>query len=108
MFVFVFVITEYRFFFLPVGNPKIIKIQTYGTVILPFVLYGYVTWALTMWEERKLKVFENRVLRKMLRTQREKVAGKWRRLHNEELYNMDYSPILIRVIQIKKNEISHV
>ena len=44
---------------------KNINIEIYGTIILPFILYGCETWSLTLWKQRRLRVFENRVLRKI-------------------------------------------
>ena len=52
---------------------------------MPVVLYGCETWALTLREERKLRVFENKVLRRIFGPRRDEVMGEWRRLHNEEL-----------------------
>jgi len=49
------------------------------------VLYGCETWSLTLTEERRLRVFENRVLRRIFGLTRDEVTGEWRRLHNEEL-----------------------
>jgi len=57
----------------------------YRTIILPVVLYGCETWSLTLREERKLRVFENMVLRRIFGPKRDEVTGEWRRLHNEEL-----------------------
>ena len=64
---------------------KNLKIKVYGTIILPVVLYGCETWSLTLREERKLRVFENKVLRRIFGPKTDEVTGKWRRLHNEEL-----------------------
>jgi len=64
---------------------KNLKIQIYTTIILPVVLYGCETWSLTLREERRLRVFENRVLRRILGPKRVEVIGEWRKLHNEEL-----------------------
>jgi len=58
------------------------------TVTLPVVLYGCETWSLTSREERKLRVFENKVLRRIFGPRRDEVMGKWRRLHNEELNDL--------------------
>ena len=57
----------------------------YRTIILPVVLYGYETWSLTLREERRLRVFENRVLRRVFGPKKDEVTGEWRKLHNEEL-----------------------
>jgi hypothetical protein len=65
-----------------------IKIEIYRTIILPVALYGCETWSLTLTEERRLRVFENRVLRRMFAPQRDEVTGEWRQRHNEELRAM--------------------
>jgi len=54
---------------------KILKIEIYRTVILPVVLYGYETWSLTLREERRLRVFENRVMRRIFWPKRDEVTG---------------------------------
>ena len=64
---------------------KNLKIKIYRTIILPVVLYGCETWSLTLLEERKLRVFENMVLRRIFGPRRDEVTGEWGRLHNEEL-----------------------
>jgi hypothetical protein len=74
-----------------------IKIRIYKTMVLPVVLYGCETWSLTLKEEHRLRVFENRMLRRMLK--REEVTGGWRKLHNEELHNLYCSPSIIRKIK---------
>ena len=58
------------------------KIKMYGTIMLPVVLYGCETWLLTLREEHKLRVCENRVLRKIFEPKRDKVIREWRKLHN--------------------------
>ena len=68
-----------------------------------FVLYGCETWLLTLREERKLRVFENMVLRRIFGPKREEVTGEWRRLHNEELYDL-YSTQYCAGDKIEKNE----
>ena len=68
--------------------PKYIKIKTYRTIILPVVLYGCETWSPTLREERRLRVFENRVLRRIFGPKGDEVTGEWRRLRNEELYDL--------------------
>jgi hypothetical protein len=60
------------------------KIKKYRTTILPVVLYGCETWSLTLREEHRLRVFENRVLRRIFGHKRDEVTGEWRRLHKEE------------------------
>jgi len=64
---------------------KNLKIKIYRTVILPVVLYGCETWSLTLREERSLRVFENRVLRRIFGPKRDEATWEWRKLHNEEL-----------------------
>jgi hypothetical protein len=67
---------------------KNIKITIYKTIILPVVLYGCETWSLTLKEEHRLRVFENRVLRRIFGPKMDDVTGDWRKLHNEELHNL--------------------
>ena len=76
---------------------KNLKIKIYRTIILP-VLYGCETWSLTLREERKLRVFENMVLRRIFGPRRDEVAGEWR-LHKEELNDLFSSPNIMRVIK---------
>jgi hypothetical protein len=64
-------------------------------------LYGCEKWSLTLREDHRLRVFENRVLRIIFGPKREEVAGGWRRLHNEELRNLYVSPNVIRVIKLR-------
>jgi hypothetical protein len=77
---------------------KNLKIKIYKTVILPVVLYGCETWSVTLGEEHRLRVFENRVLRKIFGPKREE-DGSWRKLHNNELHDLYYSPNIVRVIK---------
>jgi hypothetical protein len=65
--------------------PKNIKIRIYKSIILLVVLYGCETWSLTLKKGHKLRVFENRVLRKIIGPKRDEVTGGRRKLHNEEL-----------------------
>ena len=67
---------------------KNLKIKIYRTIILPVVLYGCETWSLTLREERRLRVFENRVLRRIFGPKRDGETGEWRKLHNEELNDL--------------------
>ena len=73
--------------------------KIYRTIILPLVLYGYETWSLTSREERRLRVFENRVLRRVFGPRRDDVTGEWRKLHNEELNDLYCSTNIVRVIK---------
>jgi hypothetical protein len=75
---------------------KNVKIKIYKTIILPFVLYGCETWSLMLREEHRLRVFENRVLRRIFGPKRDEVTGEWRKLHNEELRNLCSTPDIIR------------
>ena len=67
---------------------KTLKIKIYGTIILPVALFGCENFSLTLREERRLRVFENRVLRRVFRPKRDEVTGEWRKLHNEELRDL--------------------
>ena len=78
---------------------KNLKIKIYRNIILPVVLYGCETWSLTLREENKLRVFENRVLRRIFGPRRDEVTGEWRRLHNDELNDLYSSPNIVRVIK---------
>jgi len=69
-------------------------IKKYRTIILPFVFCGCGTWSLTLGEKRRLRVFENRVLRRIYGPKRDEVTGEWRKLHNEELNNRTPHPTL--------------
>jgi hypothetical protein len=66
---------------------------------MPVVLYECETWSLTLREECKLRVLENRVLRRIFGPKRGEVTGEWRRLHNEELNDLYSSPNIVRVIK---------
>ena len=81
---------------------KNLKIKIYRTIILPVVLYGCETWSLTLREERRLRVFENRVLRRIFEPKRDEVTGEWRKLHNEDLNNLYSSPNILRVIKSRR------
>jgi hypothetical protein len=75
-----------------------LKIKIYKAVIMPVMLYGCETWSLTLGEEHRLRVFENRVLRKIFGPKREE-DGSWRKLHNDELHSLYSSPKIGRVIK---------
>jgi len=78
------------------------KIRFIYVIILPVVLYGCETSSLTLREERKLRVFENMVLRRISGPRRDKVTGEWRRLHNEELNDLYSSPNIVRVMKWRR------
>jgi len=78
---------------------KNLKIKIYRTISLPVVLYGCETWSLTLREERRLRVFENKVLRRLFGPRRDEVTGDWRRMHNEELNDLYSSPNIVGVIK---------
>ena len=75
---------------------KNLKTEIYRTIILHVVLYGCETWSVTLREEHRLRVFENRVLRRIFGPRRDVVTGEWRKLHNEELNDLYSHPILFR------------
>ena len=77
---------------------KYLKIKIYRTIILPVVLYGCKTWSLTLREERRLRVFENRVLRRVFGPKRDEVTREWRKFHNEELRDLYSIPNILRVV----------
>jgi hypothetical protein len=79
-----------------------VKIKIFKTIILPVVLYGCETWSLKLREEHRLRVFENRVLRRILGPKRDEVTGGWRKLHNEELHGLYSSPSSVRAIKARK------
>jgi hypothetical protein len=80
---------------------KYLKIKIYRTIILTVVLYGCETWSLILSEERRLRVFEIRVLR-AFGPKRDEVTGKWRKLHNEELNALYSLPNIVRVVKSRQ------
>ena len=88
--------------YIPWRLSKNLKTKIYRTIILPVVLYGCEAWSLTAREERKLRVFENMVLRRICGPRRDEVTGEWRRLHNEELNGLYSSPNIVRVIKSRR------
>jgi hypothetical protein len=74
---------------------KNLKIKVYRTIILPVVLYACENCSLTLREERRLRVFENRVLRRVFGPKRDEVSGEWRKLHTEELNDLYSLPNIV-------------
>jgi hypothetical protein len=77
-------------------------LKIYRTIILPFVLYGCETWSLILREERRLRVFENRVLRRVFGPERDEVTEEWRKLHNGELNYLYSLPNIVRVVKSRR------
>jgi hypothetical protein len=80
----------------------------YKTIILSVVLYGCEIWSLTLREEHRLRVFGNRVLRRIFGPRRDEVTGGWRKLHDEELRELYFSPNIIRMIKYRGIWAGHV
>jgi hypothetical protein len=76
--------------------------RIYKTIILPVILYGCETWSLTLREEHRLRVFENKVLRRIFGPKRDEVSGGWRKLHNEELRDLYSTQSIIRIIKPRR------
>jgi hypothetical protein len=79
-----------------------VKVKIYKTIILPVVLCGCETWSLTLREVHRLRVFENRVLRRIFGPKRDEVMEEWRKLHNGELHNLYSSPDIIMQIKTSR------
>ena len=78
---------------------KKFKVNTNKTIILPVVLYGCETWSLTFREEHRLKVFENKVIRKIFGVKKDEITGEYKKLHNVELHELYSSPNIIRSLK---------
>jgi hypothetical protein len=79
-----------------------VKVKMYKIIILLVVLYGCETWSLTLKEEHRLRVFENRVLRRIFGPKRDDVTGEWRKLHSEERHNLYSSPDIVKQIKSRR------
>jgi len=88
-----------RIFGLPVLLSKCLKIKIYETTISPVVSYGCETWSVILREVRRLRLFVNRVLRRIFGPKRDEVRREWTKLNNEELNNLYCSPNIVRVIK---------
>jgi hypothetical protein len=80
---------------------KNLKTKICSNIILPVVLYGCESWSPTLREERRLRVLENRVLRRIFGPRRDGVTGAWRKLHIEERHYLYSSPNIVWVIKSK-------
>jgi len=76
-----------------------LKIKIYRTIFSPVILHGCETWSLTLREERRLRLFENRVLSRIFGPKKDEVTKEWRKLHNVELNDLYSSPNILRVIK---------
>jgi hypothetical protein len=81
---------------------KNVKLRIYQTAISPIILFGCETWSLALRKEHKLRVLENRVLRRIFGPRRDEVTEEWRKLHNEELHDLYSSPSTIRIIKSRR------
>jgi len=84
---------------------KKLNLKTHINIILPFVFYGFETWSYTLKEERRVTVFESRVLRRIFVVMSGKETGEWRKLQNKELNYQYSSTNMNQVIKSDKNKI---
>jgi len=80
----------------------VLKVKIYRNIILPVVLYGCETWSMTLRGEHRLRVFDNRVLRRVFGPKRDEVPGEWRKLHNEELSDLYSLHNIMRVVKPRR------
>jgi hypothetical protein len=81
-----------------------VKIKIYKAIILPVVLYGCESWCLILREQHtsRLRLFEKAELRRIFGSKRDEIIGDWRKLLNDELYNLNSSPNIIRIIKSRR------
>ena len=82
--------------------PKSYKVKTYKTILLPVVLYGCETWSITLREKQMFRVFENKLLRKICGTKRDKITGEWRKLYIVDLYALYSSPNITKNFKLRR------
>ena len=87
---------------------KNLKVKIFRSIIFLVVLYGCATWSLTLREEHRLILFENRMLRRIFGPKRDEVTREWRKLHNEELNDQYCSPNIVWVINLRMRWAGHV
>jgi hypothetical protein len=78
------------------------KVRIYKTIILPVVLYGCEMWSPTLREEHELSVCGNKVLNIIFGLKRDEVTREWRKLNNSALHDLYSSPIIIRIIKLRR------
>jgi hypothetical protein len=79
-----------------------VMVKIHKTIVLPSVLYGCETWPVTLREKYRLRVFENRLLRRICGPKTDEITGKWRRLHSWKLHNLCSSPDIIRFVKSRR------
>jgi hypothetical protein len=79
-----------------------IKFRICSIIIWPVVLHGCETWSVTLREEHRLRLFENRVLRRIFGPKMDEVTGEWRKLHNEEVHNQYALPNIITMMKSRR------
>ena len=97
-------IIRYTVFCLKVCFSNNVNIETYRNIILSVVVYGHETWSLTLREERRLRVFKNRVLKRVFGPKMNEATGEKRELNNEELIDLYCSPNFVRLFKSRKTE----
>jgi len=81
---------------------EIHRLSSWSSLYVSVVLYGCETWSLTLSEERRLRMFENKVPRRIFGPEKDEVTWEWRKLHNDKLIDLYASPYIIRVIKSRR------